>query len=105
MRYFQLTSILLGILLGFSAASYANPLQSLGQGGGIITRPNLNDRQLRPSQIQNSISSREAVSIAERRYNGRAVGVRQIQDRGGVAYKVRILQDNGKIKNVIIDGR
>lgn len=80
----------------------ANPL-GLGGGGGLLNRPSVEDTQLRPSQLRSTLSSREAVSIAERRYGGRAVSVRQVQTGNGVAYKVRILQDNGKIKNVIID--
>jgi uncharacterized membrane protein YkoI len=100
MRTFQLTALVLASLISWSNPGFANPLQGITGEGGILNRHS--NSNLRPQQ---SLSAREAVSIAERRYGGQAVDVRQVQSRGGVAYKVRILKDNGKIKNVIIDGR
>ncbi|MBD2858455.1 PepSY domain-containing protein [Spongiibacter sp. KMU-158] len=81
----------------------------------LMANPLLNglNRSLENSGLENrfnaspaapSISAREAVGIAERRYGGRAVGAREINTPNGPAYRVRILQDDGKIKNVIIDG-
>lgn len=94
------------LLLAFAVVAAlpaaANPL-GLGKGNGLINRQGIEDTPLRPSQLRSSLTSREAVSIAERRYGGRAVSVRQIQTGNGTAYKVRILQDDGKIKNVLID--
>ena len=59
------------------------------------------DGQLEHQRLQPQLTARDAIAIAERRYGGRAVGAKKI----GNAYKVRILQDDGKIKNVIIDGK
>lgn len=101
MRILNYRLMLIIVVALATMPAQANPL-GLGKGGGLINRPGVEDTQLRPSQLRSSLSSREAVSIAERRYGGRAVSVRQIQSGGSVAYKVRILQDNGKIKNVII---
>ncbi|WP_159287835.1 PepSY domain-containing protein [Zhongshania aliphaticivorans] len=87
--------ILLLILVSITSYSEANPLGNLTGG-----RLNLPDRpQL--EQNKRSLSVNEAISIAERRYGGRAVGAKKI--RGSNAYSVRILQDNGKIKNVTIN--
>lgn len=106
MRLPDLKIILISLVLSASAQVDANPLFSVGRGKGLLERPEAVERSLRPQQLHNStLSSREAVAIAERRYGGRAVGIRQIQSHSGMAYKVRILQDNGKIKNVIIDHR
>lgn len=79
----------------------ANPL--LRDLGGL-PRPGLN-APLPSPDIRDSLTAREAIDIAERRYGGRAVGARKIQTGSGVAYRVRILKDNGKIKHVIIDGQ
>ncbi len=93
--------LVLSVLILTSNTSTANPLlnginRPIG-GSGIESRFNT-------SPAAPSITLREAVSIAEQRYEGRAVGARAITTPSGPAYRVRILQDNGKIKNVIIDG-
>ncbi len=46
-----------------------------------------------------SFSSERAVAIAERRYNGKVVGARHL---GNGLYRVRVLQDNGKVKTVTV---
>ena len=77
---------------------------NLPRGNGALGTPSINtplDRQ----RLQPSLTARDAIDIAERRYGGRAGGARKIVSPSGTAYKVRILQDDGKIKNVIIDGR
>lgn len=53
------------------------------------------DRNLRAEGLDTD----QAVAIAERRYNGRAVGARHL---GNGLYRVRILQDNGKVKTVTV---
>lgn len=59
-------------------------------------RPTLpDDRNLRSEEIDTD----QAVAIAERRYNGRAVGARHL---GNGLYRVRILQDDGKVKTVTV---
>lgn len=45
------------------------------------------------------VSPERAVAIAERRYNGRAVGARHV---GNGVYRVRILQDDGKVRTVTV---
>lgn len=75
----------------------ALPLQALP---GLDRAPGLrlpDNRQ----HLRNDLnaSPERAVEIAERRYQGRAVGARHIGD--GV-YRVRILQDNGKVKTVTV---
>ena len=44
-------------------------------------------------------ASEQAVAIAERRFQGRAVGARHV---GNGVYRVRILQDDGKVKTVTV---
>lgn len=104
MKYHQATlNVLLLVALTISHHASATPLGLGGNGNGLLNRSDGLEQNLRPQHIGRQLSSREAVSIAERRYGGRAVGVRQIQTGSGVAYKVRILRDDGKIKNVVID--
>ena len=100
-------SVLLRVLLlvfatGVAVQGHANPLGNLS--GGRISLP---DRSLPEQRLDNrarsTLSVNEAISIAERRYGGRAVGAKKIRSGNGSAYSVRILQDNGKIKNVIIN--
>lgn len=60
-------------------------------------RPNLPDE--RSLGRERPDTSEQAVAIAERRFRGRAVGARHI---GNGVYRVRILQDDGKVKNVTV---
>lgn len=83
--------LLAALLTGISSAA-ALP--------GLDRAPNLRptlpaDRALRPEGLDTD----QAVAIAERRYNGRAVGARHL---GNGLYRVRILQDNGKVKTVTV---
>ena len=92
------------ILIFISAASlaslsFADPLRGASGGRfGLPERPQLEQR-IDTSRIRDTMSVNEAISIAEQRYGGRAVGAQ----KAGSGYRVRILQDNGKIKNVTID--
>lgn len=95
-----LCSLPLIVALGASSV-VANPL--LKDLGGLPKRGL--SSPLHTPDVRSSLTAREAIDIAERRYGGRAVGATQIQTGSGVAYRVRILKDNGKIKHVIIDGR
>jgi hypothetical protein len=65
---------------------------------GLKDRPKLEQR-LDNSRVRDTMTVNEAISIAEQRYGGRAVGAKKL----GSTYQIRILQDNGKIKNVTID--
>lgn len=92
----KLQLLILLIATGFATPSLADPLGNLTGG-----RINLPDRS--SFEQRSNLSANEAISIAERRYGGRAVGAKKIRSGNGTAYSVRILQDNGKIKNVIIN--
>lgn len=59
-------------------------------------RPALPDER---SLRRESVNTDQAVAIAERKYNGRAVGASHL---GNGLYRVRILQDNGKVKTVTV---
>ena len=95
-----LSAVFIGILI--SGYSHSSSLIDKGvnssRGALGATRGALEARRSQPF-----ISASEAISIAERRYGGRAVGAKKIQTVNGSAYRVRILQKNGKIKNVVID--
>lgn len=85
----------LALLLVLNSAQ-AVPLLNGGQ-RGRLPAPNLSSPQLQ----QRSLDIDEAIAIAERRYDGRAVSARHI---GNGVYRVRILQDDGKVKTVTIRG-
>lgn len=99
MKLKLITSLFVATLL--ASHSYSGNLVERGLQGpkGVLGAPS------RPAFNRPAISAREAISIAEKRYGGRAVGAREIQTANGTAYRVRILKKNGKIKNVIIDQR
>lgn len=98
MKLKLITTLFLATLL--ASHSYGNLVERGLQGPkGVLGAPS------RPAYNRPAISAREAISIAEKRYGGRAVGAREIQTPNGTAYRVRILKKNGKIKNVIIDQR
>lgn len=82
-----------------TATANSDPLRGASGGRfGLPERPQLEQR-LDGSRVRDAMTANEAINIAEQRYGGRAVGAKKV----GSAYRVRILQDNGKIKNVTID--
>ena len=85
----------------FAMQSHGNPLGNLT--GGRLHMPAQAPIERLDDRTRSRLSVNEAISIAERRYGGRAVGAKKINSGNGTAYSVRILQDNGKIKNVIIN--
>ncbi|WP_372860736.1 PepSY domain-containing protein [Spongiibacter sp.] len=99
-RQTRLALLLAGSLL--SGHIYAGSLLDSGVNRGLGQRPRI-DAPQQHLGVQQRLSAREAIAIAERRYGGRAVGAKKIPSSHGSAYRVRILQKNGKIKNVIID--
>jgi uncharacterized membrane protein YkoI len=96
----SLRILLLAAVASCAAHSNANPLGNLT--GGRINMPERRAPEQR-LDTRSKLSVNEAISIAEQRYGGRAVGAKKISSGNGSAYSVRILQDNGKIKNVIIN--
>ena len=107
-RYFLFAALIFSTSTLPVAASAAGLLDrggiNLPRGNGAPGSPSLN-RQLEHQRLQPQLTARDAISIAERRYGGRAVGAKKISSPSGIAYKVRILQSDGKIRNVIIDGK
>ncbi len=89
-------SILLALLVGLlQSTAPAQALPGLDRAPNL--RPPVNDPGLRRNLTEES--PERAVAIAEQRYNGRAVGARHM---GNGVYRVRILQDNGKVKTVTV---
>ncbi|MFT6592825.1 MAG: hypothetical protein ACJAU3_000885 [Zhongshania sp.] len=98
----KLQLLILLIATGFATPSQADPLGNLT--GGRINLPDRSSFEQRLNDgARSTLSVNQAISIAEQRYGGRAVGAKKIRSGNGTAYSVRILQDNGKIKNVIIN--
>lgn len=108
MRHHLTTAIVIASLWTLPSETYAVGVLDRGNinmhRGGALGSPSLN-KQLEQERLKTQLSARDAIAIAERRYGGRAVGAKKIPSASGTAYKVRILQDNGKVRNVIIDGK
>ncbi|MFT7404524.1 PepSY domain-containing protein [Zhongshania sp.] len=98
----QLQIVILLTATSFAIHGEANPLGNVS--GGRLTLPDRSPLEQRlDDRARSTLSVNEAISIAEQRYGGRAVGAKKIRGGNGGSYSVRILQDNGKIKNVIIN--
>ena len=98
-------TLTLALLLSFFAISTNAGLPHLPQPSSqqhsMLQKPSLhNNLQIRRARL----SVQEAVVIAEEEYEGRALGVKRVAGSGGTAYKVRILQASGKVKNVLVQG-
>lgn len=104
MRHYQKHLLAIIVAMACVAPVQANPLRADLNPGRVLERPG-NDLRNRADTQRPRLSSREAIAIAERRFHGRAVGAKRIRTDSGYAYKVRVLNRNGKIKNVIIDGQ
>jgi hypothetical protein len=100
-RCVQLKIVILLIATSFATHGEANPLGNVS--GGRLSLPDRSPLEQRlDDRARSTLNVKEAISIAEQRYGGRAVGAKKIRSGKGNSYSVRILQDNGKIKNVII---
>ncbi|MEX1665648.1 PepSY domain-containing protein [Zhongshania arctica] len=98
----QLQIVILLTATSFATLSEANPLGNVS--GGRLSLPDRSPLEQRlDDRARSTLSVNEAISIAEQRYGGRAVGAKKIRGGNGDSYSVRILQDNGKIRNVIIN--
>ncbi|MDQ2076287.1 PepSY domain-containing protein [Marinimicrobium sp. ABcell2] len=63
-----------------------------------------------PASVQNGtaagaqIAAADAAEIVRKQYGGRVMGVEARQRDGRVIYQVRILQENGRMRTVRVDG-
>ncbi len=57
----------------------------------------------RPEQ-RPRISAGQAAAIVQRRFGGQVVDVDTVQSGGRVIYRVRILQDDGRVRTVRVNG-
>jgi uncharacterized membrane protein YkoI len=64
-----------------------------------------------PAQAQNGtpagaqIAPADAAEIVRKQFGGRVMGVETRQREGRVIYQVRILQENGRMRTVSVDGQ
>lgn len=57
------------------------------------------------AQAGQEISSSEAADTVEQRFGGRVLKVETSREGGGVVYRVKILQDDGRIRTVSVDAK
>ena len=51
------------------------------------------------------ISKQDAASIAQSRFNGRVIAVKPEEQKGTLIYRVKVLDNNGGMHIVVIDGQ
>ncbi|WP_152521659.1 PepSY domain-containing protein [Marinimicrobium sp. LS-A18] len=57
------------------------------------------------AQAESRVSASRAAAIVQKRYGGKVLKV-DTQNRGGrVVHRIKILQDNGRISTVMVDGQ
>ncbi len=57
------------------------------------------------AQAESRVSASHAAAIVQKRYGGKVLKV-ETQNRGGrVVHRIKILQDNGRISTVMVDGQ
>lgn len=102
-------ALITGVGISPTALAFTGGAGAAVDGGLGITRPALDSRNndlLRTdlNQRRSRLSLQEAVVMAEREYEGRALAIKRVPGSGGTAYRVRILKPNGKIKTVLVQG-
>lgn len=56
----------------------------------------------RNSERVREITMDQAIDQAQRRYGGKVINAREVQGIDGPVYRVRVLQENGKLRTVTI---
>ena len=102
-------ALVTGVGISPAALAFTGGAGAVVDGGLAITRPALDSRNtdlLRTdlNQRRARLSLQEAVVMAEREYEGRALAIKRVPGSGGTAYRVRIIKPNGKIKTVLVQG-
>ncbi len=67
------------------------------------TAANYDDYSAQPV-AEKGMTAAEAARIAKARHGGKVLGVNRQETDSGVVFKVRLLQDNGRVKTVTIRG-
>lgn len=57
------------------------------------------------SNEQELIGEQRAASIVKEHFGGRVLKVQFVSDNGGAAYRVKILNESGRVKSVLVDAR
>ncbi|WP_049721151.1 PepSY domain-containing protein [Gilvimarinus polysaccharolyticus] len=86
----RLYCIIAGLLLG-TALPAAAAHKPYAHGATVV------------SGSQCAIAAAKAGQIASRLYGGKVIGVKQVIARGRTAFRVKLLQPNGRIHSVLID--
>lgn len=76
-----------------------------GPGAGLThaqTAASASNQSARTAGAQ--IAAADAAEIVRRQYGGRVMGVKTLQRDGRVIYQVRILQDDGRMRTISVDG-
>ena len=60
-------------------------------------------RAVTVNATQCAIGAAKAGQIASRLYGGKVIGVKQVNIQGRTAFRVKLLQPNGRIHSVLID--
>lgn len=57
------------------------------------------------AHVAAQISKQDAASIAQSRFNGRVIAVKPEDQKGTLIYRVKVLDTNGGMHIVVIDGQ
>lgn len=57
------------------------------------------------SRAEQNISASQAAAIVQRRFGGRVVDVDSYRRGGRLIYRVRLLQDEGRMRTIQVDGQ
>lgn len=82
--------LLLSVAVGPASVAHAQPASASNQSG-------------RAAGAQ--IAGADAAEIVRQRYGGRVMGVNTRQQDGRIIYQVRILQDDGRMRTINVDGQ
>ncbi len=86
------------------AALLASPaLQALpGLSTEGLRAPSMDLHRRRDSDRFRSMTMDQAIDKAQRRYGGKVINAREVEGVDGPVYRVRVLQENGKLRTVTI---
>ncbi|MFC3156746.1 PepSY domain-containing protein [Gilvimarinus japonicus] len=90
----RLICIIAGLLLATSMAVAAPGAPTLA---GHLANP------VAAGSAQCAISAAKAGQIASKLYGGKVIDVKQVSVQGRAAFRVKLLQSNGRIHSVLID--
>lgn len=92
--------IITALWAALSLSLTAQALPGLSTDG--LRAPAMDLNRSRNTERVREMTMDQAIDSAQRRYGGKVINAREVQSVNGTVYRVRVLQENGKLRTITI---